>query len=68
MKKINLTLRKGWKFVPENEFIDKYAPVGAQIVKAEHQSNSAQSIQVSMYYGLHEFHANLSATSIEPFS
>ena len=54
MKKINLTLRKGWKFVPENEIIDKYAPVGAQIVKAEPQSSSAQSIQVSMYYGLHE--------------
>lgn len=51
MRKIDLKLKKGWEFVPVEEIIDKFSPIGAQIVKAQPQKTSAQSIQVSMFYG-----------------
>lgn len=49
MKKIHLELRKGWDFVPAEEIIDSYAPIGAQIVKSAPVKPSAQSIQVAIY-------------------
>ena len=50
MRKIQIDIRKGWKYIPGNEIFDKYAPVGAQIVAACPENNSAQSIQVSLYH------------------
>ena len=65
MKKILLEQRKGWAFVPTEEILDSYAPIGAQIVRSAPVKTSAQSIQVAIYHAPQDSTAQQEAEKME---